>query len=89
MALEEIIKQKLNAEFAPEKLEVINESHKHAGHAGSPGTGESHFHIYIVSEKFKGLSRVEIHRQINNCLSEELQTKIHALSIKALSKMEI
>lgn len=86
MALENTIREKLEKRYEPSHLEVENESHKHAGHAGSPGTGESHFRIYIVCEKFTGLSRVEIHRDIHDCLSEEMISGIHALSIQALPK---
>ncbi|MFP4312724.1 MAG: BolA family protein [Alphaproteobacteria bacterium] len=86
MALENIIKQKLQDRFSPLELEVENESHKHAGHAGSPGTGESHFRVYIKSDLFEGMSRIQIHREIHDCLSEEMSGGIHALSIQALPK---
>lgn len=84
MKMEDIIKQKLNEAFSPAHLVVENESHRHAGHAGSPGTGESHFRVEIASHLLGGVPRVEAHRRVNECLRDELQAKIHALSIKIL-----
>lgn len=83
MSVEDTIAKKLTEAFDPEKLEVLNDSHRHAGHAGSPGTGESHFRVEIVSKKFSGLSRVESHRLINEALAQELAGPVHALTIKA------
>lgn len=74
--------------FAPAALEVINDSQRHAGHAGSPGTGESHFSVKVVSAAFAGKSRVERHRMVNEVLAEELNGKIHALAISALAPEE-
>lgn len=81
--MEHIIRMKLTTAFAPTALDVVNESHRHAGHAGSPGTGDSHFHVAIVSEAFVGKSRLERHRMVNAVLAEELAGKIHALSVDA------
>lgn len=83
MSVEETIREKLTNTFAPKSLEVENESHRHAGHAGSPNTGESHFRVHIVSDKFDGLSRVERHRLVNEALADMLRNQIHALAIKA------
>jgi stress-induced morphogen len=88
MRVEESITQKLRQAFAPEVLEVVNDSHRHAGHGGSPGTGESHFSIEVVSDRFKGKSRVERHRMVNDVLAEELKGSIHALAIRALTPEE-
>lgn len=77
------IETKLKAAFAPTRLEVINESHKHAGHAGSPGTGESHFKVIIESEAFAGLTRVATQRAVMKELQAELDGPVHALSISA------
>lgn len=82
-SVEETIREMLNKAFAPVTLEVENDSHRHAGHASSPGTGESHFRVHIVSEKFNGLSRVERHRLVNEALGNLLEGRIHALAIKA------
>ena len=82
MVMQERIENKLNGVFAPNHLVVANESAKHSGHAGDDGSGESHFRIDIVSDKFAGLSPVAVHRAIYECLDEEMKT-IHALSIFA------
>ena len=88
MRVEEQITNKLRQAFAPVALEVVNDSHRHAGHAGSPQTGESHFSIKVVSESFAGKSRVERHRMVNEVLAEELKDRIHALAISALAPEE-
>lgn len=88
MSIEQSIREKLTAAFAPEVLQVVNESHHHAGHAGSPGTGESHFNVKVVSEAFAYKSRLERHRMVNDVLADELSGKIHALAITALSPEE-
>ena len=88
MTVDDIIKQKLTEAFTPEKLDVVNESHLHAGHAGSPGTGSSHFRVTIVSARFDGLSRVDRHRLINEALATELAGPVHALALKTLSPTE-
>ncbi len=88
MSIEESITEKLKNAFTPVRLEVLNESHLHAGHAGSPGTGSSHFRVEIVSDIFSGKSRVERHRLVNDALAEELAGPIHALAIKAKDPSE-
>jgi len=88
MSIEQSIREKLTAAFAPEVLQVVNESDHHAGHAGSPGTGESHFNVKVVSEAFADKSRLERHRMVNDVLADELSGKIHALAITALSPEE-
>ncbi len=77
------ITQKLAQAFAPDSLEVIDESHRHAGHAGAHAEGESHFRVKIVAEAFRGKSRVEQHRMVNGVLAEELKSRVHALAIEA------
>ena len=86
--MESRIREKLARRFEPERLEVVNESHHHAGHAGSPGTGESHFAVGIVSAAFAGKSRIERHRMVNTELAEELAGGVHALAIKAYAPGE-
>ena len=68
MSVETTIREKLTEAFAPTRLDVINESHLHAGHRNSPGTGESHFRVLIVSSAFAGASRVARHRAVNKLL---------------------
>lgn len=89
MSMETRIRQKLSQRFSPEALEVVNESHRHAGHASSPGTGESHFAVGIVSAAFSGKSRLERHRMVNAELADELAGGIHALAIKAYAPGEL
>jgi BolA protein len=88
MRAEDSITQKLRDAFAPLALEVVNDSHRHAGHAGAPGTGDSHFTIKVVSASFAGRSRIERHRMINSVLAEELAGPVHALAIRALAPDE-
>jgi BolA protein len=75
--LKDILSQNINCKV----LEVINESHLHAGHSGSPETGQSHFHIHIVSDDFKGLSRVEQHKIVNQLAFPLFDKGLHALSL--------
>jgi BolA protein len=79
------IEQKLDAAFHPERLQVADESHLHAGHAGARPGGETHFRITVVSVAFAGKSRIERHRMVNAVLSEELSGPIHALAIVAIA----
>ncbi len=85
MKLETRIRDKLSHQLAPLVLEIVNESHRHAGHAGDDGSGESHFAVRIVSAAFVGKSRVERHRMVNAALADELRGGVHALAIKALA----
>ena len=77
------LEAKLQAAFAPITLEVIDESSQHQGHAGARPDGESHFRVRIVAAAFKGKSRVEQHRMINQVLALELKERVHALAIEA------
>jgi BolA family transcriptional regulator, general stress-responsive regulator len=77
-----ILEQKLKSAFKPTLLRVIDESNQHHGHAGAHPSGESHFRIQISSESFQGQSRVNQHRMINQCLAEELASRVHALAIE-------
>jgi BolA family transcriptional regulator, general stress-responsive regulator len=88
MRVEEQITKKLQQAFAPVSIEVVNDSARHRGHAGSPGTGESHFTIKVVSDRFAGKSRLERHRMVNDVLAEELKGPVHALAISALAPEE-
>jgi BolA family transcriptional regulator, general stress-responsive regulator len=88
MRIETSIREKLAQAFAPAELQVVNDSHRHAGHHSSPGTGESHFSVTVVSEAFAGKSRLERHRMVNAALAEELAGRVHALSVSALTPEE-
>lgn len=83
MTMEDRIRTALTQAFEPTGLTVVNESHLHAGHHGSPGTGSSHFRVHIISARFAGASRIERHRLVNEALAAELNDGVHALAIKA------
>lgn len=82
------LREKLMIGLKPSRLDVINESELHAGHRNSPGTGESHFRILVVSDAFAGKSRVERHRLVNDLLKEELAGGIHALALSTFAPGE-
>lgn len=88
MSAEQTIRDSLMVALEPTRLDVVNESHLHSGHAGSPGTGESHFRVLIVSTAFEGRSRVERHRLVNDALANLLSGRIHALALKAFAPGE-
>ena len=82
------IEAKLREALSPSKLDVIDESHLHAGHAGARPEGETHFRILVVADVFDGMSRVARQRRINAILSEELAGPVHALAMKTLTPAE-
>jgi BolA protein len=88
VSVEATIREKLVLALAPTRLEIVNESHLHAGHHSSPGTGESHFRVVVVSGAFAGKSRLARHRLVNVVLAEELKASVHALAIKAFAPGE-
>lgn len=75
----------LEATFSPLRLEVINDSARHHGHAGDDGSGESHFTVVIESAAFSGKSRVERQRMVNRALGDIPGERVHALAIKAIA----
>lgn len=85
MIRSERIRDILTEAFTPSTLDVIDDSHKHAGHAGARPEGETHYTIKITSPKFEGQSRVATQRAILAALKPEFNTGLHALSIKASS----
>ncbi len=80
MAAQDEITRRLTAAFSPTELQVINESHKHAGHAGDDGSGESHFRVVIRAAAFGPMSRVDRHRAVHKALGD-LNDRIHALAL--------
>lgn len=82
------IRRKLVEALAPTHLEIIDDSHRHVGHAGHDGRGESHFRVHVVSAAFEGRTRLERQRLINSALVEELADRVHALSAKAQTPSE-
>lgn len=83
MSMRETIEHKLNEAFAPSRLEIIDESHLHQGHAGWREGGETHFRVVIRAASLGPMSRVERHRRINAVLADELASSVHALAINA------
>jgi len=83
MGVADHIIRKLTEAFDPESLRVVDESEKHAGHAGHRPGGESHFRVYIVAEALRGKTRLERHRMINAALAHELAGGVHALAVHA------
>ncbi|WP_413876222.1 BolA family protein [Albidovulum sp.] len=81
MRTAEEIRARLEAAFAPDRLEVVNESHLHKGHAGDDGSGESHFRVTIRAPAFAGMGRVERHRAVHAALGPELVARVHALAL--------
>jgi BolA protein len=77
------IDQRLRAALAPTRLEVINDSDMHRGHAGHDGSGESHFTVEIEAAAFAGMSRVQRQRAVNHALGDLMVERVHALAIKA------
>jgi BolA protein len=77
------IRARLIAVFAPTELEVIDDSHKHKGHAGAED-GRGHFRVRIVSSQFSGRKPIERHRMVFAALGSLLKTDIHALSVQAI-----
>ena len=90
MSIQASIEAKLNKAFSPDRLDVINESHLHAGHhhvesghhAEFDGKGETHFRVRLVSPAFSAMSRIERHRAVNSALADELKGGLHALAIE-------
>ncbi len=82
----EMIRQHINDALAPVSLEIIDDSHKHAGHASAGGAG--HFSVNIVAEVFAGKNLIQRHRLVYDAVSDLMQTHIHALSIQAKSPTE-
>ncbi len=88
MSVADRIKTKLEKEFSPVRLELVDESALHEGHAGARPQGESHFRLLIVTDKFSGSGRLERQRKVYHALGDLMATDIHALSIKALTPEE-
>ena len=85
MTVADRIRTKLTEGLAPVRLDIVDDSHRHVGHAGHDGGGESHFRVSVVSSAFIGLSRVERQRRVYALLRDELADRVHALSISALT----
>lgn len=82
MGVTDEIRAKLQAAFAPDVLDVVDDSEAHRGHAGYREGGESHFTVVIEAEAFKGMSRIQRHRAVHEALGRDLVGRIHALSLQ-------
>lgn len=89
MRIRQAIETKLNAALNPLRLDIIDNSAKHAGHGGAHPDGESHFALEVVSKAFEGLSRVQRQRLVYGALAEEMTNHIHALELKTLTPDEV
>lgn len=74
--------RKLKDGLAPSRLELVDESTAHAGHAGNPGGGETHWRLEVVSEHFRGMRMLERQRTVYTLLAEEMAERVHALSMR-------
>lgn len=96
MAHSAALRRKLTEAFSPRSLEVLDESHRHAGHHHGQGhdahafdgSGETHLRVRIVADAFAAMSRVDRHRAINTLAAEELAAGLHALAIDAKTPSE-
>ncbi len=88
MTIAQRIETKLTEAFAPESLEIIDESDLHKGHSGARPGGETHFRIVVVSMAFEGMGRIARQRMVNKPLKAELDGPVHALSMRALTPAE-
>jgi BolA family transcriptional regulator, general stress-responsive regulator len=80
MTMEQTLRTRLTAAFAPDRLEIANDSAKHAGHGGDDGSGESHFSVLIRAPGLAAMTRVARHRAVHAALGD-LNTRIHALAL--------
>ena len=80
--------RKLRAALAPVRLDIVDDSHRHEGHAGHDGRGESHFRVTIVSSAFAGKSRVQRQRLVHGVLAAELADRVHALALRTITPDE-
>ena len=83
-----VIEEKLTVAFRPTELQVVDDSARHAGHAGAREGGESHFNVVIVAPVFEGQSRIQRQRSVYAALADELAGPVHALSVKAFAPGE-
>ncbi len=88
MQVAQRIDAKLRAGLAPHLVDIVDESHKHAGHMGARPEGETHFRVLVVADAFAGQSRVARQRLVFDVLAEELAGPVHALALRTLTPEE-
>lgn len=89
MTRRERLIDRLSSSLAPTAIDVVDESHRHAGHAGARPGGETHYHVEIVSARFAGMSRIARHRLVHEIVHDEFENGLHALSLKLLTPEEV
>jgi BolA protein len=89
MAVALELERRLRAALAPQRLEILDESAGHAGHAGARPEGETHFRVLVVAEAFRGLGRLERQRRVIEAAGDLLRARIHALAISARTPEEL
>lgn len=89
MTVEEKIRAGVEQNLQFSRLEIINESHKHVGHSGDDGSGQTHFKLIVVSDEFKGLTRIERQRLVNSLIAEAFKEGLHAISMDLKTLAEI
>lgn len=85
----ERIRSAISNGLTPDRLEITDESHLHAGHAGAQPGGETHYNVTVVSSGFEGVSRVARQRRVYAVLEAEFETGLHALTVRALTPAEV
>lgn len=88
MRVAQAIHRRLSDALAPSRIDVVDQSAQHAGHAGARPEGESHFRVTVVAQAFAGKSRIERQRLVYAALDELMRSDIHAISIVALTPAE-
>ena len=88
MTVAETIAKKLTDRFAPARLDIVDDSARHAGHAGARPGGATHFTVTVVSAAFAGLGRVARQRLVYETLAAELMGGVHALALRTLTPDE-
>lgn len=88
MSVADQIREKLTRALAPERLDIVDDSDRHRGHAGARPGGGTHFRVTVVATAFEGKSRIERHMLVNGALREELAGPVHMLSIRAMTPAE-
>ena len=83
-----MIRERIEAALAPSDLDIVDESHKHAGHAGA-ADGRGHFDVVVVADAFAGKSLLQRHRMVYDAVGDLMKTDVHALAIRALSPDEL
>ena len=88
MSVADTMRRKLTERFRPVRLDIVDDSQRHAGHAGAQPGGETHFDVTIVSDAFAGINRVARQRLVYETLAAEIAGGVHALALRTLTPQE-